>query len=157
MSARVQAIDPPRKHWLSPAACFAAIALCALWAFAPQRKQSIDATVPTASADPTTENDSFDLAAFSAPIWYVTPPPPTPEPAPEPPHLPPFDLELIAIIEADGMSEAVFYDPRADALVHVSVGRSLAEGRVVDAIHADGVRIREPSGLRTVALERGSP
>jgi len=157
MSARVQAIDTPRKRRLGPAVCLGAIALCALWAFVPLRTDPIDSTVSTNESESAQPREPFDLAAFSAPIWYVAPPPPAPEAAPAPRPLPPFDLELIAIIELDGASQAVFYDPRADALVHVSVGQSLAEGRVVDAINADGVQIRDASGLRTVALERGAP
>jgi hypothetical protein len=149
---------PPRAAALTlPIGCLLAAGLCAAWAFAPLDEPAIDtapaAPAPTAAADPR----PLDLAAFSAPIWYVPPPPPEPPPAAEPRHLPPFGLELVAIVASDGRSEAVFYDPRADTLIHLHVGQTLADGRVVDAITTDAVRIREDAGVRTVALERPEP
>lgn len=157
MSGSPPSSRSPATRRLGWVASLLAIGGCAVWAFLPPRDQEIITTQPRLAESATATREPFDLAAFSAPIWYVPPPPPALAPEPEPRRLPPFDLELIAIVEADGASEAVFYDPRADVLVHVSVGQTLGDGRVVDAIGSNGVRIRENTGIRTVALEGPAP
>lgn len=149
--------SPVRSRWPGAAACLLAAALCTAWAFMPLARPAIDASPPVHAQHAERGAEPLDLAAFSAPIWYVAPPPPAPEPAPAPRRLGPFDLELVAIVDAGGRTEAVFYDPQRDALVQVAVGQALGEGRVVDAIDGDGVTIREDAGTRTVALERGRP
>ncbi|HHH27430.1 MAG TPA: hypothetical protein ENK57_03640 [Polyangiaceae bacterium] len=140
------------------AACVGAVGLAAIWAFEPLDEPVIDTTPPVTRQD-ASERRPLDVAAFSAPIWYTPPPPVEPKPVivEQPRRLPPFNLELIAIVEAGGSSEAVFYDPGQDTLIQVAIGQRLGDGRVVDAIDTEGVQIREPNGVRTVALEQGGP
>ena len=146
-------------RWLMPIACVAAVGLAAVWAFEPLDEPVIDTSPPPAAHQDASDRQPLDVAAFSAPIWYTPPPPVEPEPVivEQPRRLPPFDLELIAIVETGGLSEAVFYDPGQDTLIQVAIGQRLGDGRVVDAIDTEGVQIREPNGVRTVALERGGP
>ena len=146
-------------RWLMRIACVGAVGLAAVWAFIPLDEPVIDTMPPPVARKNASDRQPLDMAAFSAPIWYTPPPPVEPEPVvvEGPRRLPPFDLELIAIIETNGLSEAVFYDPGQDTLIQVAIGQRLGDGRVVDAIDTEGVQIREPNGVRTVALEQGGP
>src|SRR3954462_6437056 len=58
---------------------------------------------------------ALDADAFRAPIWVAASAPPAP-PAPPPP-LPALRLQLLAVVQEEGVYRAVLYDPDADKVL----------------------------------------
>lgn len=134
----------------------AAISLSTVWALLPLPKPAEESVQVRVSPQTTDETAPLDLAAFSAPIWYAPPVEAVVEEAkPEPP--PPFDLQLIAIVDIQGRLGAIFYDPALDALVQVEPGQAIGQGRVVSAVEAASVLIDDHGRSRTIALDGGRP
>lgn len=135
----------------------AAISVCTVWALLPLPKAVEESVQIPVSPQTTGETAPLDLAAFSSPIWYAPPAEAVVEQAkPELPP-PPFDLQLIAIVDVAGRLGAIFYDPALDALVQVEPGQAIGQGRVVSAVEAASVLIDDHGRSRTIALDGARP
>lgn len=141
-------------------------AACVAWAFWPLRAavlpSSLKPLAPSSAMTPRKANP-LELAAFRAPLWVAPPPPPAPPTPSAPP--PPLKLQLIAIIAGpnDGSSSdldrtraALLYDPDQDKLITVHQGETL-NGRTIERITENDVRIRDGAGARTLALRADGP
>ncbi len=136
------------------------IGACAVWALWPLDGESVpNFTTSTTTSTDEVDSIALDQSAFAAPIWYAPPPEPEPnaEIAKKPRIVPPFELELIAIVHMQGQPTAVFYDPARDAILEVAPGESLSADRSVESIEGITVVVRETTGLRTVKLVQGEP
>ncbi len=131
----------------------------AIWAFWPMENRQVPVVLASRPVSDTPIQLTFDQAAFSTPIWYTPPPEPEPETVivETPRIVPPFELELIAIIDMAGQPTAVFYDPVRDVIIEVAPGESLSADRSVESIEGVTVVVRETTGLRTIELARGEP
>lgn len=141
--------------WLRRCLCLAAVGGCGIWAIWPLPASRPPTYSPMQVKRAEVPARAFDQTAFAVPIWYVQPAPVVETHEPAKPTSLPFKLQLIAIVREGDIWGAVFYNPMQDALMQVNTGESLGEGRVVDAISAGSVRVRDDTGVLTVALDRG--
>jgi hypothetical protein len=135
----------------------AGITVAALWALWPMGTPAVHVPVAAETPAPEWEPGELRIAAFSAPLWVAPPaplPPPTPERRAPPP--PPLKIQLLAVVNKDGVYEAILFDPDADRLYTLREGESLGE-RTVERVSPAGVDLRELSGLRTLALQERKP
>jgi hypothetical protein len=127
----------------------------AVWALMPLYAPVIEAggiEAPKPKAEPIALV-SLDSEAFRAPLWVA--PPPLPPPAPPAPPPPPLRLQLLAVVHEDGVYKAMLYDPDADKILVAAAGDSPA-GKKVEQVTANSVKIRDATGVRTLALKEGA-
>lgn len=146
----------PKRFSLRMLVGVAAVSVCAVWAFLPLPSPVEEGPQVRVSPSIADETAPLDLAAFSTPIWYAARLETVVE-EPKPAPLPPFDLQLIAIVDVQGRLGAIFYDPTLDALVQVEPGQVIGQGRVVSAVEAASVLIDDHGRTRYIALDGGRP
>lgn len=124
----------------------------AVWALAPVSVPTVEPQAsPARSEAPARALADLDIAAFRAPLWVAAPAPPS-LPAPAAP-LPPLKLQLLAVVREGETYKAMLYDPDADTILVGAPGEKLgAGGRTVERVTAEGVQIRDATGVRTLAL-----
>jgi hypothetical protein len=127
----------------------------AVWAFVPLHAPTIEASnvdAPKPKAEPIALA-ALDSEAFRAPLWVAPPPPSAPAAPPAPP--PPLRLQLLAVVHEGGVYKAMLYDPDADRILVAAQGDSPA-GKKVEQVTANSVKIRDATGVRTLALKEGA-
>ena len=135
----------------------AALAGAAWWALVPIAAPKSAAEAPLARADhEAAAVAALDTEAFRAPLW-VAPPAPPAAPA-QAAAAPPLKLQLLAVVQEEGVYKAMLYDPDTDKLLVVGEGEQVG-GRRVEKVTAAGVQIRDGGALRTLALrsDGGAP
>lgn len=103
---------------------------------------------------------ALDDSAFHVPLWF-SPPPPPPSSAPsvesQPAPLPPFKLQLLAIVREPGAAgandrfKALLYDPDTDKILEAAAGQSIGERTVVGITERE-ITLSDRAGTRTLSL-----
>ncbi|MCC6678246.1 MAG: hypothetical protein IT436_13985 [Phycisphaerales bacterium] len=105
---------------------------------------------------------ALDDAAFRIPLWFTPPPVPPSDPIADtkPAPLPPFKLQLLAILRQGDPSgagpagqqfKALLYDPDTDKIVEAAAGQSIGERTVVGITERE-MTLKERAGIRTLSL-----
>lgn len=164
-----------RKVPLTAIAAVSSIALAAWWALAPTASSSsapveeLDAAALEPPPPPRAAMiEPVDVAAFRLPVWMLPPEPAreetadAPTPPSPPPTIPPFQMQLLAIVrelDADGLRyRAILYDPQSDRIVTAVEGQAIGP-RVVESVDAGSLVLRGPgrTGPCTLALSDQAP
>ncbi|MCC6678647.1 MAG: hypothetical protein IT436_16050 [Phycisphaerales bacterium] len=105
---------------------------------------------------------ALDDSAFRIPLWFTPAPAPpsTPSADTKPAPLPPFKLQLLAIVREGDPSgagpagqqfKALLYDPDTDKIVEAAAGQSIGERTVVGITERE-MTLKDRTGTRTLSL-----
>lgn len=150
-----------RLTWIVAAPAVLAAAAWAIFLPAPALVGTPDLSI-VSEDDALADDDAFDLAVFSAPLW-VEPPVVVAEASQRPPPAPPpVTLQLLAVVSVPGDDpdtstlQAAIYDPESDRLLFVSDGERV--GRfTVTAVNSGGTTLTDGAREVTLSLAEGRP